>query len=183
MNIQSLSLPEVKIITPKINNDQRGYFSEIYHFQQLASQEIEIDFVQDNQSYSLQQNVIRGLHFQSPPFAQDKLVRCISGSILDVVVDIRKSSVNFGKYLTKNITSKSFEQILVPKGFAHGVMTLEPNTTLLYKVSNYYSPDHDHGIFWNDPSLDIPWGASNNDVIVSDKDAALPKWKEFSSPF
>ena len=183
MNIQSLSLPEVKIITPKINNDQRGYFSEIYHFQKLASQEIEIDFVQDNQSYSLQQNVIRGLHFQSPPFAQDKLVRCISGSILDVVVDIRKSSVNFGKYLTKNITSKSFEQILVPKGFAHGVMTLEPNTTLLYKVSNYYSPDHDHGIFWNDPFLNIPWGASNNDVIVSDKDAALPKWKEFSSPF
>ena len=183
MNIQSLSLPEVKIITPKINNDQRGYFSEIYHFQQLASQEIEIDFVQDNQSYSLQQNVIRGLHFQSPPFAQDKLVRCISGSILDVVVDIRKSSVNFGKYLTKNITSKSFQQILVPKGFAHGIMTLEPSTTILYKVSNYYSPDHDHGIFWNDPSLDIPWGASNNDVIVSDKDAALPKWKEFSSPF
>lgn len=183
MNIQSLSLPEVKIITPKINNDQRGYFSEIYHFQQLASQEIEIDFVQDNQSYSLQQNVVRGLHFQSPPFAQDKLVRCISGSILDVVVDIRKSSVNFGKYLTKNITSKSFQQILVPKGFAHGIMTLEPSTTILYKVSNYYSPDHDHGIFWNDPSLNIPWGASKKYVIVSDKDAALPKWKEFSSPF
>ena len=128
-------------------------------------------------------NILRGLHFQSPPFAQDKLVRCLSGSFLDVAVDIRKDSKNYGKFITKVISADNFEQILVPKGFAHGILTLEPDTILLYKVSNYYSAEHDHGLLWSDNDLNIPWGVNYEDVITSEKDMNQPKFKEFISPF
>jgi dTDP-4-dehydrorhamnose 3,5-epimerase len=183
MEIYSLGLPEVKIIKPKKFGDHRGYFSETFNCDNLSKNDVNIDFVQDNQSHSVEKNILRGLHFQSPPFAQDKLVRCLSGSFLDVAIDIRKDSKNYGKFITKIISADNFEQILVPKGFAHGILTLEPDTILLYKVSNYYSAENDHGLLWCDNDLNIPWGVNHEDVITSEKDMNQPKFKEFISPF
>ena len=136
MEIHSLSLPEVKIIIPNKFGDSRGYFSETHNTKNLLENNLDLDFVQDNQSHSVEKNVLRGLHFQSPPFAQDKLVRCLSGSFLDVAVDIRKQSPNYGKYIAEVISAENFKQILVPKGFAHGILTLEPN--LLYKTVVFF---------------------------------------------
>ena len=183
MEIHSLSLPEVKVIIPKKFGDNRGYFSETYNTKSLSANNLNLEFVQDNQSHSVEKNVLRGLHFQSPPFAQDKLVRCLSGSFLDVAVDIRKESPNYGKYITEVISSENFKQILVPKGVAHGILTLEPNTILLYKVTDYYSAENDLGLLWNDESLCIPWGVDHSDVITSDKDKNQPNFKDFVSPF
>ena len=144
---------------------------------------IDINFVQDNQSLSEKSGTLRGLHFQSPPFAQDKLVRVTQGKILDVAVDIRRGSPTFGQHIAEFISATEWNQILVPKGFAHGFLTLEKNTEVIYKVSNYYAPNHDHGIKWNDPSLGINWGIDIENIVISEKDRQQPLLKHINSPF
>lgn len=183
MKINSLSIPDIKVIETKKFGDNRGYFSETFNLQALNDNGINLNFIQDNQSLSVDKNVIRGLHYQSPPYAQDKLLRCLTGSIMDVAVDIRKDSPTYGKHITKLISAENFEQILVPIGFAHGFVTLEENTTVLYKVTNYYSASNDHGINWNDSDLEINWGISEINAILSDKDKSQQSFKDLRSPF
>jgi dTDP-4-dehydrorhamnose 3,5-epimerase len=183
MQITELEIPEVKVITPKKFGDHRGFFSETYNKKTLAAQGIEMDFVQDNHSLSAEVGTIRGLHFQTPPFAQDKLVRIAQGSVLDVAVDIRRGSPTYGKFVSAVISAEAWNQILVPVGFAHGLCTLEPDTVVIYKVSNYYAPDHDFGLLWSDPDIGIDWPVSEAEAKLSDKDRKQPGLREFDSPF
>lgn len=178
MELRETEIPDVKILKPKKFGDHRGFFSETYNKKILSELGIDMDFVQDNHSLSVEKGVIRGLHYQTPPFAQDKLVRVVHGAILDVAVDMRKSSPTFGKHITAVISADNWEQILVPAGFAHGFCTLEENTEVIYKVTNYYAPDHDTGIRWNDPELGIDWPISENEAILSDKDKIQPFFSE-----
>ncbi|HEB56385.1 MAG TPA: dTDP-4-dehydrorhamnose 3,5-epimerase [Gammaproteobacteria bacterium] len=178
MELRDTEIPDVKILKPKKFGDHRGFFSETYNKKILSELGIDMDFVQDNHSLSVEKGVIRGLHYQTPPFAQDKLVRVVHGAILDVAVDMRKSSPTFGKHITAVISADNWEQILVPAGFAHGFCTLEENTEVIYKVTNYYAPDHDTGIRWNDPELGIDWPISENEAILSDKDKIQPFFSE-----
>jgi dTDP-4-dehydrorhamnose 3,5-epimerase len=183
LEVVSLEIPEVKVITPKKHGDARGFFSETYNKATFAKHGINLDFVQDNQSFSAQPGTLRGLHYQSPPFAQDKLVRVVRGRILDVAVDIRRNSPTFGKWVAAEISAEKWNQILVPAGFAHGICTLEPDTELLYKVTNFYSAQHDFGIRWNDPDLGIDWPFGEKDMVLSDKDTKQPFLKDVTSPF
>ncbi len=183
MNIEELNIPEVKLLTPKKFADSRGYFSENYNYRMLQTFGIDIVFVQDNQVYSARKLTLRGLHFQAPPFAQDKLLRAVRGSVLDVAVDIRKGSPTYGRHVSAVIAAEAGTQILVPIGFAHGCLTLEPDTEVLYKVSNYYMPAHDLGLLWNDTELGIDWQAAPLDVILSDKDKKQPLFRDIESPF
>lgn len=178
IDVVSLEIPDVKIIKVSKFGDHRGFFSETYNKKAFAEAGIEIDFVQDNQSYSAAVGTVRGLHYQGAPFAQDKLVRVLKGRILDVAVDIRRSSPTFGKWVAAEISAAEWNQILVPVGFAHGIITLEPDTELFYKVSNFYSPTHDFGIRWNDPALGIDWPFSEADAQLSDKDKRQPLFSE-----
>ncbi|ARE42537.1 dTDP-4-dehydrorhamnose 3,5-epimerase (plasmid) [Rhodovulum sp. P5] len=182
-DIVSLAIPEVKLITPRKFGDSRGFFSEVYNKRSFAAAGIEIDFVQDNHSLSGTVGTVRGLHYQSPPFAQDKLVRVLKGAIFDVAVDLRKGSPTYGQHVAATLTAEDWTQILVPIGFAHGFMTLEPDTEVVYKVSNYYAPDNDHGILWDDPALGIDWPLKGIDFEVSDKDRVQPKLADITSPF
>jgi dTDP-4-dehydrorhamnose 3,5-epimerase len=174
MKVIETEIPDVKILLPAKHGDHRGFFSEVFNQRLLKETGLCCDFVQDNHSLSAEKGVVRGLHYQLPPMAQDKLVRVLRGGILDVAVDIRRSSPTFGKHITAVITAENWRQILVPIGFAHGFVTLEPNTEVLYKVTNFYSPPHDRGIRWNDPSLAIPWGIDENAAILSAKDKIQP---------
>ncbi|MCY9542856.1 dTDP-4-dehydrorhamnose 3,5-epimerase [Paenibacillus alvei] len=176
MNVKALPLKDAYIIEPVIHGDHRGFFMESYSKKKLNELGIYFNFIQDNQSLSLETGVIRGLHFQLNPKAQTKLIRVISGAIYDVIVDIRKSSSTFGQWVGVILSEHNHRQLLVPKGFAHGFCTLTPNTQVLYKVDEYYSPDHDRGIRWDDPSLGIDWPTSK--PILSDKDRLLPVLKE-----
>ncbi|MEX2671531.1 MAG: dTDP-4-dehydrorhamnose 3,5-epimerase [Phycisphaeraceae bacterium] len=183
MQVVETEIPDVKLITPKKFGDHRGFFSETYNSKALAEAGVDLDFVQDNHSLSAEKGVIRGLHFQIPPFAQDKLVRVIRGAILDVAVDIRQSSPTFGKHVTAELTADNWTQILVPKGFAHGFITLAPDTEVIYKVTNYYAPDHDRGLLWNDPELAIDWPLNGDKAILSDKDLRQPRFAELTELF
>ncbi len=183
MEITDTAIPGVKILVPKKFGDQRGFFSETYNRQQLAKAGIDLTFVQDNHSLSAQRGVIRGLHFQVPPFAQDKLVRVIRGRIFDAAVDLRRSSPTFGKHVAVELSAENWKQMLVPIGFAHGFVTLEPNTEVLYKVTNYYSPAHDRGVLWNDPGLGIAWPIAPHEAILSDKDKAQPRFADLGPVF
>ena len=174
MEVVETAIPEVKIVKPKKHGDHRGFFSETYNRRALAAAGIDIDFVQDNHSLSADTGTVRGLHFQVPPFAQDKLVRVVHGSILDVAVDIRRGSPTFGRHASAVVSAAEWNQILVPIGFAHGFVTLEPNTEVLYKTTDFYAPEHDRGILWNDPELGIEWGVDDGRAILSDNDRALP---------
>jgi len=177
MKILSLeNLPEVKVLRPRKLEDHRGFFSETYNYQQLKNLGEELKFVQDNQSLSRDRYTLRGLHFQSPPFAQDKLIRVLRGSVLDVAVDVRKNSKTFGKHAAVKLSASEFNQILVPKGFAHGFLTLEENTEIFYKVTNYYSKEHDLGIAWNDPTLKINWGVTAEEIKISEQDKNFPNF-------
>ena len=178
MKIIETEIPDVKIILPKKHGDIRGFFSETYNKKELVTAGLHFDFVQDNHSFSPEIGTIRGLHFQTPPFALDKLVRITRGSVFDVVVDLRKNSPTFGKHVTAVLSAEKWNQILVPIGFAHGLCTLEPNTEVLYKVTNYYSPEHDKGILWNDPKLGIQWPLKKEEAIVSEKDQRYPTFSE-----
>jgi dTDP-4-dehydrorhamnose 3,5-epimerase len=182
LDITPLAIPALRLITPRRIGDHRGFFSETWSRKSFAEAGIDIDFLQDNHSHSAEAGTLRGLHFQSPPFAQDKLVRVVRGSILDVAVDMRRSSPGFGQWVATELSAQNWRQLLVPIGFAHGFVTLEPDTEVIYKVSAPYSPDHDHGIAWNDPDLVIDWPTTAG-PILSDKDRALPRLRQIESPF
>jgi len=183
MEITELEIPDVKVLASKKFGDHRGFFSETYNKRILAERGITMDFVQDNHSFSADPGTIRGLHFQTPPHAQDKLVRVAQGSVLDVAVDIRRGSPTYGKFVSTVISAEAWNQILVPIGFAHGLCTLEPDTVVIYKVSNYYAPDHDLGLLWNDPDLGIDWPVGEDGAKLSDKDRGQPRLRDFDSPF
>ncbi|UWL60244.1 dTDP-4-dehydrorhamnose 3,5-epimerase [Brucella pseudintermedia] len=174
MQIRPLDLDGVLEISPRKFGDDRGFFSETYNAKSFAEAGIDLTFVQDNHSYSAARGVVRGLHYQLPPFAQDKLVRVTRGAILDVAVDIRKGSPTFGKWVALEVSAEKWNQILVPKGFAHGFMTLVENTEVIYKVTNYYSPEHDRSIRFDDPAIGIDWPLSSSGVQLSDKDQKAP---------
>jgi dTDP-4-dehydrorhamnose 3,5-epimerase len=183
MDIKTSKLPGVLVLKPRRFADVRGYFVETYNAQLFRQSGIVVHFVQDNQSFSLHKGTIRGLHFQLPPAAQAKLVRVLRGSIFDVAVDLRLASPTYGQWIAEQISAESGEEIFVPRGFAHGFCTLEPNTEVTYKVDSYYAPASESGITWNDPSLNIPWPIGLNEAILSDKDRQLGTFKEFVSPF
>lgn len=183
MQVECLNIPDVVVLRPDKYGDRRGFFSETYSKQALAALGIHIDFVQDNHSLSAKKGTVRGLHFQTPPFAQDKLVRVTRGSAFDVAVDLRQGSPTYGEYACVVLSAEVWNQILVPIGFAHGFMTLEPDTEVIYKVSNYYSPEHDMGLLWNDPALGIKWPISGGEAILSDKDRRQPRLAELITPF
>lgn len=180
MEFISTPIPDLYIIQPKVFEDERGYFFESYNKTEFEKHGIDADFVQDNQSLS-QKGVLRGLHFQNPPFAQGKLVRAIKGSIFDVAVDLRKASPTYGQHFDIELTEKNKTMLWIPKGFAHGFMTLEDNTIFSYKCSNVYNKASEGSIIWNDPTLSIKWGT--NTPLLSEKDKTGPFFKDFQSMF
>jgi len=174
---------EVKVITPPRFEDARGYFSETWNRRRYADLGVDVDFVQDNQSLSRPKGTLRGLHFQIEPFAQGKLIRVLRGAILDVVVDLRRGSPTYGQHVTATVSAASGNQVYVPIGFAHGFVTLEPDTEVAYKVTNYYSAAHDRGLLWNDPALGIDWGVTADEVVISDKDRLHPRLADLPERF
>src|SRR3954465_2089307 len=164
------AIPEVKILVPKQFKDHRGFFSEVYSHKAISELGLATGFVQDNHSLSVEKGVLRGLHYQVAPMAQDKLVRVVRGAILDIAVDIRRESPTFGKHVSAVLSAENWQHIYVPQGFAHGFVTLQANTEVLYKVSNYYSPADERGIAWDDPALAIPWGIDPATAVLSEKD-------------
>ena len=179
MLLTDTKLDQVKILTPKKHGDHRGFFSEVYRHEWLPT----ITFVQENLSLSAEQGTVRGLHYQETPFAQDKLVMVLKGSILDVAVDIRHGSPTFGQSVAVELRADRLNQLLVPVGFAHGFCTLEPDTMVLYKVSAPYSPTHDRGIRWNDPDLGIDWPVTEARAVLSGKDRETPRLKDAAPAF
>ena len=174
MEIETTALDGVLILTPTRHGDDRGWFSETWNRQRLLDAGVDVDFVQDNHSRSGPVGTLRGLHFQRAPHAQTKLVRVVRGAVLDVAVDLRPDSPTFTDHVAIELTAENGRQLLVPKGFGHGFVTREPDTEVCYKVDAYYAPDADAGVAWNDPDLGIDWGVSETDVVLSDKDRALP---------
>ncbi len=179
--IEKTPLSGCLVITPKRFGDDRGFFSETWNRQALQGLGVDIDFVQDNHSLSRQAGTLRGLHFQAPPRAQAKLVRVVRGSVFDVAVDYRKTSPTFGKWFGLVLSAENGQQLLVPEGFLHGFLTLEPNTEVLYKCSDYYAPSHDHSVRYDDPDIAIDWPAPV--TTLSDKDAAAPYSANLPTPF
>lgn len=183
MDIYSTAIPDVKVIKPLRFSDHRGFFSEVYNFERFARAGIDLTFVQDNHSLSVETGTIRGLHFQSHPFAQDKLVRVVRGRIIDVAVDIRRSSPTYGQHVALELSAENGLQLLIPVGFAHGFCTVEPNTEVLYKVTNYYSAAHDYGLAWDDPALGIEWPVAPQAAALSDKDRGHPRLADLPTYF
>lgn len=183
MEITSTEIPDVKLLSPPKFSDHRGFFSETYNKRALADAGIRLDFVQDNHSLSRARGVVRGLHFQIPPFAQAKLIRVIRGAVFDVVVDVRRGSPTFGRHVAVVLDADSARQLLAPAGTAHGFATLAPNTEVVYKVTEYYAPKHERGILWNDPALNIAWPIDPGEAILSDKDRQLPSLAEATELF
>jgi dTDP-4-dehydrorhamnose 3,5-epimerase len=181
--VRELEIPDLKILTPRVFGDERGSFCEVFSNRALAEIGLEIEFVQMNSSWSKMTGTIRGLHFQRPPYDQDKLLLVTQGSVWDVGVDLRVGSPYYGTYAAEVISAEAGNQIFLPKGFAHGFCTLEPDTRVVYLVSNYYSAPDDDGLRWDDPSLAIPWPCEPEQATVSDKDRAAGSWEGFESPF
>jgi len=183
MNFIRCDIPDVVIVEPVVHGDERGYFVETFRQDKLEDfLGYKIDFCQDNESKS-SKGVLRGLHYQLAPAAQTKLVRVITGSVLDVAVDIREGSPTFGQHVCVELTGENKRQLLVPRGFAHGFVVLEDNTTFAYKVDNYYSPENDRGIAFNDVDLDIDWILNENELNLSAKDKVQPKLNETNDLF
>jgi dTDP-4-dehydrorhamnose 3,5-epimerase len=182
MKFVETKISDVIIIEPTVFGDERGYFLESYNQNKFEEVVGKTSFVQDNESKS-SKGVLRGLHFQKPPFEQAKLVRCIEGEVLDVAVDIRKNSKTYGQHVTVLLSGENKRQLFVPRGFAHGFLVLSDTATFAYKVDNTYAPEFDAGIRWNDKELNIQWGLEESEVLVSAKDAELPFFSEFDSPF
>ena len=180
---ETTNIPGLILVTPEKFDDDRGYFSEVYNLKRYSKGNIDHTFVQDNQSISLKKSTIRGLHFQSPPSAQDKLVRVGQGSVMDVAVDIRKSSKYFGKYFKVKLSAENRKQLFIPKGFLHGFISLEDNTELLYKCSDFYAPELDCTVRFDDPDLNIDWGQHDSVLNISYKDLRGVSFKDLSSPF
>jgi dTDP-4-dehydrorhamnose 3,5-epimerase len=177
----ALSIP--RLIRPKRFGDERGWFSEVFQAQRYAELGVSVAFVQDNHSYSRDARVLRGLHFQRPPHAQAKLVRCLKGAIWDVAVDIRRGSPTYARWVAAELSAANGLQIFAPVGFAHGFLTLEPDTEVEYKTSDFYAPDCEGGLIWNDPGLGLPWPLAGGEPILSPKDTELPQLAGFASPF
>ena len=177
------AIPDVKVLLPKAFGDARGTFSETWNAARFAEHGIKLNFVQDNQSWSAPAGTVRGLHFQSSPKAQDKLVRVLRGRILDVAVDLRRASPTYGKWVAEELSAQNRRQLLVPVGFAHGFCTLEPDTEVLYKVTDFYSPANDLGIAWDDPDLAISWPVGKDEAVLSDKDTRQPAFRSLPAYF
>lgn len=176
--VRQLDLPGVIELVPSRAYDDRGFFSETWSQAACAQAGLDLGFVQDNHSLSLWRGVLRGLHYQLPPAAQDKLVRVVHGAILDVAVDIRRSSSSFGRWVALEISADKWNQVLVPKGFAHGFLVLEPNTAVIYKVTHAYSREHERAIRFDDPEISVAWPIERSQIHVSAKDGAAPRLAE-----
>ena len=174
MQIVQTDIPDVRLIVPKKFGDHRGFFSEVYSRKAWADLGIAGEFVQDNHSLSVEKGVLRGLHYQVATMAQDKLVRVVRGAILDVAVDVRRSSPTFGRHVKAVLSAENWRQIYIPAGFAHGFLTLEPHTEVLYKVTAFYSPAHERGVRWDDPALGIDWGVDPARAVLSGRDREHP---------
>lgn len=183
MKVIAQAIPEVFLIEPARFGDERGFFSEVWKRATLQAVSLDVDFVQDNHSLSRQVGVLRGLHFQRPPTAQGKLIRVVRGRILDVAVDIREGSPTYGQHVALELSAANWQQLWVPRGFAHGFLTLEPDTEVLYKVDAPYDPATDGGIAWDDPALGIAWPLPSGGPILSDKDRRAPRLAEAAPIF
>ncbi len=183
LDIRPLDIPDVLELRPKRFGDDRGFFSETFNRERMRDGGVATDWMQDNQSYSAEPFTLRGLHYQEPPFAQAKLVRVLRGRILDVAVDIRRGSPSFGRWVALELSAEDFNQILVPAGFAHGFLTLVPDTEVFYKVSAPYSGAHDRSIRFDDPDFAIRWPLDGRTPVLSAKDEAAPRFREIQSPF
>ncbi len=173
-----LALPDVLLITPKRHGDARGWFSETWSAKSLAQAGVTTSFVQDNQAFNARKGTLRGLHFQKAPHAQGKLVRVLKGAIWDVAVDVRPGSPTYGQWAGAELTAERGEQVWVPRGFAHGYVTLTDDVEIFYKVDGDYAPQLEGGLIWNDPDLAIDWRLAGADPILSDKDQVLPRLKD-----
>ena len=182
MNLIKTKLEGLVVLKPTIFKDNRGYFLESYNQKNINKLFGNVNFVQDNESKS-SRGVLRGLHFQKPPYTQAKLVRCLNGSVLDVVLDLRKDSKTYGMIETFLISEENKEQLFIPKGLAHGFVVLSESATLSYKVDNYYKPEFESGIIWNDPDLNIDWRINKSEIVVSEKDTKLQPFNNFVTPF
>ena len=182
MKFIKTTIPDVYIIEPSVFGDDRGYFLESFNLEKFEENVYPIKFVQDNESKS-SRGVLRGLHFQKPPFNQAKLVRCIEGAVMDVAVDIRKGSPTYGKHVAVELSGENKKQLFVPRGFAHGFSVLSERAVFAYKVDNTYAPESDYGIKWNDEYLNIDWGLTEEEVQLSAKDKNLSFFKDLDSPF
>ena len=182
MKFIKTAIPDVYIIEPSVFGDERGYFLESFNLEKFKENIYPINFVQDNVSKS-SKGVLRGLHFQKPPFEQAKLVRCIKGTVIDVAVDIRRGSPTYGKHVTIELSGENKRQLFVPRGFAHGFSVLSESAVFAYKVDNSYAPESDSGIRYDDKELNIDWGLSEEDIQLSVKDENLSFFKDFDSPF
>ncbi|MBP3254005.1 MAG: dTDP-4-dehydrorhamnose 3,5-epimerase [Bacteroidales bacterium] len=180
MEVKQTFIEGLKVIIPDVFGDKRGYFFEAYSLRKFKDMGIDTVFVQDNESMS-SKNVLRGLHFQKPPYAQDKLVRVVSGAVYDVAVDLRKDSPTYGKHFAAVLSGENKHMLYIPKGFAHGFLTLEDNTVFAYKCSEFYNKQSEGGIMWNDKDLNIDWHADN--PVISEKDTKNISFKDFVSPF
>jgi dTDP-4-dehydrorhamnose 3,5-epimerase len=183
LDIEKTALSGVLLITPRRFGDPRGFFSESWNEARMAEHGLNFDFVQDNHSLSAQVGTVRGLHFQSPPHAQDKLVRCGRGALFDVAVDIRKGSPTYGQWVGYELSAENGRQLLVPKGFLHGFVTREPDTEICYKCTDYYAPECDGAVRFDDPAIGIDWGMGDTAALLSDKDAVAPMLSELNNPF
>ncbi|WP_339882852.1 dTDP-4-dehydrorhamnose 3,5-epimerase [Polaribacter vadi] len=175
-------IQDVFIIEPSVFGDERGYFLESFNLQQFEKHIYPIKFIQDNESKS-SKGVLRGLHFQKPPYNQAKLVRCVQGVVIDVAVDVRKGSPTYGKHVAVELSGENKRQLFVPRGFAHGFSVLSETAIFAYKVDNTYAPEYDYGILWNDKDLNIDWGLSEDEVKLSEKDKNLTLFSDLVSPF
>ena len=182
MDVTSLAIPEVRLIAPVRHGDERGFFSETYNKRAFAAAGIDVDFVQDNHSLSAETGTVRGLHFQLPPRAQAKLLRVLRGAVFDVAVDLRWGSPTYGRHVSATISAAAWNQIFIPAGFAHGFCTLEPGTEVLYKVNDFYAPEAERGLLWNDPELGIDWPAGAGSVL-SERDRDWPRLRDLSRVF
>lgn len=182
MNLIKTKIDGLVVLKPTVFKDYRGYFIESFHQKKINKLLGDVNFVQDNESESTR-GVLRGLHFQKPPFAQAKLVRCLKGIVLDIALDLRQDSKTYGMFESTLLSFENKNQLFIPKGFAHGFIVLSESATLSYKVDNYYNPESESGIIWNDIDLNIDWKINKKEIIVSKKDAKLQSFNNFVSPF
>lgn len=183
MTIEELAIAGVLRITPRRFSDDRGWFSETHNDKALKAHGLDVAFVQDNQSFSAKAGTIRGFHLQTPPHAQAKLVRCIRGAIIDIAVDVRRGSSTYGKWVAEELSPETGRQLFIPAGFLHAFITLEAKTEVAYKVSDFYAPDCEAGVRWDDPTIAFPWAVPPGGPFLSAKDAIHPHLSDFQSPF
>ena len=180
---EDLGIEGLKLVTPRKHGDDRGFFCETHNASTWEKAGLHYNFVQDNHSLSRDVGTVRGLHFQTEPYTQDKLVRVVNGRILDVAVDLRRLSPTYGRHVAVELSRENWRQLLIPRGFAHGFVTLEPDTEVLYKVTNFYSPAHDFGLAWDDPELGIEWGLKPEQAFLSNKDKKWPRLRDLGETF